>query len=80
MPIYCNECQDCGKVWEQWQPFDSEPYDTCPETEECPNPGAGASKRIVVGVKVQGFIGTASLNPKMEQFWESGDPAVFSRP
>lgn len=31
-------------------------------------------------VKIQGFVGVHSTNPKMETFWETGDPAVFDQP
>lgn len=26
-------------------------------------------------VRIQGFTGAASTNPKIERFWETGDPA-----
>ena len=31
-------------------------------------------------VRFQGFLGKESTNPKMEQFWETGDAEVFSQP
>ena len=31
-------------------------------------------------IDVAGFRGPQSLNPKMETFWETGDPSVFDSP
>lgn len=31
-------------------------------------------------IRFQGFLGCQSTNPKMEEFWATGDPEVFDRP
>jgi len=31
-------------------------------------------------IRFTGFLGVQSVNPKMEQFWASGDPQVFDVP
>jgi hypothetical protein len=29
-------------------------------------------------IRIAGFVGRASLNPKMDEFWATGDPEVFA--
>lgn len=46
----------------------------------CGQCGKVLDKNALRSVKFQGFIGTQSLSPAMQTFWETGDPAVFSAP
>lgn len=80
MPTYVYRCDTCDGQIEHWQPFEDDALTACPQNGECPQPGAGAVSRVVVGLRTRGFIGTQSTNPNMETFWETGDPSVFRKP
>jgi hypothetical protein len=43
----------------------------------CQHCGLAPDKQAVRSVRFGGFTGRASTNPKMEQFWATGDPSVF---
>lgn len=54
----------------------------CPphRTVFCPTCGR-ADKAKLKTVRLPGFVGVIhSTSPKIEQFWETGDPSVFSSP
>lgn len=54
----------------------------CPDTDRmfCPLCGRVADVAALRAVCLLGFIGPGSLNPRVERFWETGDPEVFDRP
>lgn len=56
--------------------------ETCPDTERmfCPLCGRVADVTALRAVRLVGFIGPGSINPRVERFWETGDPEVFDRP
>ena len=31
-------------------------------------------------IRINGFTGRSSMSPKMQRYWETGDPAVFAKP
>ena len=39
----------------------------------------GEAREILSSLKIHSFSGGASLNPRVEAFYESGDPAVLDR-
>lgn len=38
------------------------------------------ARSTLSSIKLHSFTGGASLNPKVEQFWQTGDPEVFATP
>lgn len=46
----------------------------------CPSCGAVVDLEGLRGQRIVGFVGAQSTNPKVEQFWETGDPSVFAKP
>jgi len=68
MALYDYQCDECGKAYtDVFQDIGSDALPACPEGH--------AWKRLIVGVKMVGFTGPASLSPQMETFWETGDAA-----
>lgn len=57
------------------------PCDKCPPrtTIFCPI-CRKADRTALRSVRLGAFIGGQSLNPRMEEFWATGDPEVFERP
>jgi hypothetical protein len=54
----------------------------CPafETTFCPACGR-ANKARLQGVRLMGFVGVLhSTSPKIEEFWQRGDPEIFKTP
>lgn len=47
----------------------------------CPECGASFSLADLRRVRLMGLVGVEnSTSPKIEQFWQTGDPAVFETP
>jgi hypothetical protein len=46
----------------------------------CPSCGRVVDRERLIGLTIQGFRGPASLNPKVQKFWRTGDPSVFAKP
>ncbi len=38
------------------------------------------TRKVLASMKFKNFTGQASCSPKVEQFWQTGDPAVFAKP
>jgi hypothetical protein len=67
-------CENCG-----FEPDPKErPTIWCPECGKSIDPAETSA--ALRSISVNGFIGGASLSPKMEKFNETGDPAVFAKP
>ncbi len=51
-----------------------------PNRTFCPSCGK-ADRSVLNTIRLPGFVGVVhSTSPKIEQFWETGDPTVFSTP
>jgi len=37
------------------------------------------ASRILGGMKFKSFTGASSTSPKVEKFWQTGDPSVFAK-
>lgn len=46
----------------------------------CGECGKVVDRTELHGVRIEGFLGGDSLNPKVEAFWQTGDAAVFAKP
>ena len=57
---------------------ESRPTIWCPECGKSFDPAR--TRAALASISVNSFIGGARLNPKMEKFKETGDPAVFAKP
>ena len=47
----------------------------------CQSCGKLLNQEVLKSVRLPGFVGVAhSTSPKIEEFWQTGDPAVFASP
>lgn len=55
--------------------------DTCPPHSTTFCPVCGKADRTTLGkVRLAGFVGVQhSTSPKVEEFWQTGDPSVFAK-
>ena len=74
MPTYLYRC-DTGHVTDLFQSFDEDKRTTCP-ADGCDAP----AHRLLGRPRFIGFLGKQSISPKMEEFWNTGDPEVFAKP
>lgn len=51
-----------------------------PKALFCVTCGQVLDRAALRSVKFRGFTGPASVNPKVEQFWATGDASVFDPP
>ena len=64
---YCSHCERDteGGIW-------------CSECNKSYDPEE--TRKVLGSMKFKNFTGAASCSPKVEEFWKTGDPAVFAKP